>query len=349
MFLAWNEIRRNKLKFGLIIGVLTMISYLLFLLSGLANGLINMNKEGIDKWQADAIVLNKDANQTVQQSVFNKKDIENKYKKQATLKQTGEIVSNGHQKDNVLVFGVEKSSFLVPSLIEGHKATKDNEVLADETLKNKGFKIGDTLSLSQSDEKLHIVGFTESAKYNASPVIFTNDAAIAKINPRLTGDKINAVVVRDTNWKDKKLNQELEAVSINDFIENLPGYKPQNLTLNFMISFLFVISATVIGIFLYVMTLQKTSLFGILKAQGFTNGYLANVVISQTLILALFGTAFGLLLTGVTGAFLPDAVPVKFDVLTLLVFAIVLMIVSVLGSLFSILTIRKIDPLKAIG
>ncbi|HGO1493632.1 TPA: ABC transporter permease [Staphylococcus aureus] len=349
MFLAWNEIRRNKLKFGLIIGVLTMISYLLFLLSGLANGLINMNKEGIDKWQADAIVLNKDANQTVQQSVFNKKDIENKYNKQATLKQTGEIVSNGHQKDNVLVFGVEKSSFLVPRLIEGHKATKDNEVLADETLKNKGFKIGDTLSLSQSDEKLHIVGFTESAKYNASPVIFTNDATIAKINPRLTGDKINAVVVRDTNWKDKELNQELEAVSINDFIENLPGYKPQNLTLNFMISFLFVISATVIGIFLYVMTLQKTSLFGILKAQGFTNGYLANVVISQTLILALFGTAFGLLLTGVTGAFLPDAVPVKFDVLTLLVFAIVLMIVSVLGSLFSILTIRKIDPLKAIG
>lgn len=349
MFLAWNEIRRNKLKFGLIIGVLAMISYLLFLLSGLANGLINMNKEGIDKWHANAIVLNKDANQTVQQSVFNKKDIENKYKKQATLKQTGEIVSNGHQKDNVLVFGVEKSSFLVPSLIEGHKATKDNEVLADETLKNKGFKIGDTLSLSQSDEKLHIVDFTESAKYNASPVIFTNDATIAKINPRLTGDKINAVVVRDTNWKDKKLNQELEAVSINDFIENLPGYKPQNLTLNFMISFLFVISATVIGIFLYVMTLQKTSLFGILKAQGFTNGYLANVVISQTLILALFGTAFGLLLTGVTGAFLPDAVPVKFDVLTLLVFAIVLMIVSVLGSLFSILTIRKIDPLKAIG
>lgn len=349
MFLAWNEIRRNKLKFGLIIGVLAMISYLLFLLSGLANGLINMNKEGIDKWHANAIVLNKDANQTVQQSIFNKKDIENKYKKQATLKQTGEIVSNGHQKDNVLVFGVEKSSFIVPSLIDGHKATKDNEVLADETLKNKGFKIGDTLTLSQSDEKLHIVGFTESAKYNASPVIFTNDATIAKINPRLSGDKINAVVVRDANWKDKKLNQKLEAVSINDFIENLPGYKPQNLTLNFMISFLFVISATVIGIFLYVMTLQKTSLFGILKAQGFTNGYLANVVISQTVILALFGTALGLLFTGITGAFLPDGVPVKFDVLTLLVFAVVLMIVSVLGSLFSILTIRKIDPLKAIG
>lgn len=52
MFLAWNEIKRNKLKFSLIIGVLVLISYLLFLLSGLAKGLINMNTEGIDDWQA---------------------------------------------------------------------------------------------------------------------------------------------------------------------------------------------------------------------------------------------------------------------------------------------------------
>lgn len=50
MFLVWNEIWCNKLKFGLIIGVLMMISYLLFLLFGLVNGFINMNKEGIDKW-----------------------------------------------------------------------------------------------------------------------------------------------------------------------------------------------------------------------------------------------------------------------------------------------------------
>jgi hypothetical protein len=32
--------------------------------------------EGIKKWKADAIVLNKDANQTVQQSVFKSSDVE---------------------------------------------------------------------------------------------------------------------------------------------------------------------------------------------------------------------------------------------------------------------------------
>src|SRR5699024_12450791 len=84
-----------------------------------------------------------------------------------------------------------------------------------------------------------------------------------------------------------------------------------------MISFLFIISATVIGIFLYVITLQKTNLFGVLKAQGFTNGYLAKVVLSQTFIISMIGTLIGLILTLITGAFLPSAVPIKFSAVTL--------------------------------
>lgn len=221
--------------------------------------------------------------------------------------------------------------------------------MADETLKEKGFHLGDKLSLSQSDEKLKIVGFSSSAKYNASPVLFTNNATIAKVNPMLSKDKTNAIVVKDKHWKQQSLDNNLEAVGISKFVENLPGYKAQNLTLNFMISFLFIISATVIGIFLYVMTLQKLNLFGVLKAQGFTNGYLAKVVLSQTFILSLIGTVIGLALTLLTSLFLPSAVPVVFNYATLLIFGVVLIIISMLGSLFSVLTIRKIDPLKAIG
>jgi hypothetical protein len=36
-----------------------------------------------------------------------------------------------------------------------------------------------------------------------------------------------------------------------------------------------------------VMTLQKTNLFGVLKAQGFTNTYLAKMVLAQTFIFCL--------------------------------------------------------------
>ena len=53
----------------------------------------------------------------------------------------------------------------------------------------------------------------------------------------LSKDKVNALVVKDSKWKQQKLNHNLEAVSIENFVKQLPGYKAQNLTLNFMIVF----------------------------------------------------------------------------------------------------------------
>lgn len=68
----------------------------------------------------------------------------------------------------------------MPKIVKGKKFAKDNEVVIDQTLKDKGFKVGDKIKLSQSDEKLRIVGVSESAKYNASPVIFTNNKTMQK-------------------------------------------------------------------------------------------------------------------------------------------------------------------------
>ncbi|OFR27439.1 peptide ABC transporter permease [Staphylococcus epidermidis] len=308
-----------------------------------------MNTEGIEKWNADAIILKKDANQTVEQSLFNISKVQNTYEQSTTLKQQGVIISNHHHEENALLFGVTHKSFLIPPIIKGHQVESSNEVVIDQSLADKGFKIGDILSLSQSDEKLKVVGIVESAKYNASPVLFSNNKTIEKLNPKLSKDKTNAIVVKDSNWKNHKLNKDLESISISQFIKNLPGYKAQNLTLNFMIVFLFIISATVIGVFLYVITLQKTHLFGVLKAQGFTNGYLAKMVFAQTFILSLIGTIIGFLLTLLTGTFLPSVVPIHFNLLTMLIYGIVLIIISLLGSLFSVLSIIKINPLKAIG
>ena len=50
MFLAWKEIKHSKTRFSLIIGVMVLVSYLVFFLVGLAYGLAQDNRTSIDKW-----------------------------------------------------------------------------------------------------------------------------------------------------------------------------------------------------------------------------------------------------------------------------------------------------------
>ena len=62
MFLAINELLREKLRFLLITFVILLVSYLAFFLTGLAYGLATSYTQGIDKWNAAGIILQKDAN-----------------------------------------------------------------------------------------------------------------------------------------------------------------------------------------------------------------------------------------------------------------------------------------------
>lgn len=347
MFLAWNEIKNNKLRFMLIIGVLTLVSYLVFFLSGLANGLENLNKEAVVKWDADGIILTEESDVNLPQSSLKLGDYNGQGADEyAILGQMNAIATSGELKSNVSIFGIKEEEFIMPDVTEGTAFTVTGEVIADDSLKEEGFQIGDELQLSATDETLTITGFTDDAKFNAAPVLYGSLETLKQLR---MNDTVNAFVIRTDNIEDVAVHEELQVVQTQTFIENMPGYSEQSLTLTFMIYFLFIISAVILAIFLYVLTIQKISIFGVMKAQGISSGYLAKSVVAQTFLLALAGVIIGLVLTITTGFFLPAAVPVAFNYLDLFVYGMVLVAVSVLGALFSVQTIVKIDPLKAIG
>lgn len=50
MYLAIKEIKKDKGRFILIIGIIALISYLVLFLTGLAFGLSQDNVTGIEKW-----------------------------------------------------------------------------------------------------------------------------------------------------------------------------------------------------------------------------------------------------------------------------------------------------------
>lgn len=354
MFLALNEIKKNKLRFALVIGVLMLVSYLVFFLSGLATGLQDMNRESIDKWDSTQVVLTEESDMSLYESSMStedKADID--AANIAVLGQVNAIARNDDEKANVSIFGIDEDEFIMPNVTEGEAFSGDNEVIAGDGLKDEGFAIGDEIELSSSEEILTIVGFTDKARFNAAPVLYgdldTFHRAKFGEGAKENENKINAFVIRSNGESVQVDNDSLKVIETETFIKSLPGYTEQNLTLTFMIYFLFIISAVIVAIFLYVLTVQKISMFGVMKAQGISNAYLSRSVIAQTFILAAIGVVIGFVLAVITGTFLPSAVPVSFDYITMLLYGIVLIIVAILGAVFSVLTIIRIDPLEAIG
>lgn len=354
MFLAINEIRHSKLRYALVTGVMFLIAYLVFFLTGLAYGLAQDNRMAVDKWEADQILLTEEANDNLNmsmlpRSLYDEVDAPEK----AVLAQTAGVVTkedNGEKVD-VTFFGIDPDQFLAPNITDGEMFASDDEAVADSSIEEEyGISIGDTIKLAGNDKKLKIVGFTDNARFSVAPVLYTSIGAYQEIRFEKEDDsenaRINAIVTRG---KIKEVPDDLVATDISKFINELPGYNAQVLTFGFMIGFLIVIAAIVIGIFIYVLTMQKSEIFGVMKAQGISSRYIAFSVIAQTFLLATSGVLIGGLATIGTALVLPAAVPFQINLLFFASISVMMILIAMLGAFFSVRTIVKIDPLKAIG
>jgi putative ABC transport system permease protein len=132
-------------------------------------------------------------------------------------------------------------------------------------------------------------------------------------------------------------------------VSAIPGYKEEQGSLMMMIAFLFVISAFVLAVFSYVITIQKTSQFGILKAIGTRTAYLAGSVAMQVLVLSVGSLMISILLVQLFQAVLPSSMPFQLGFSTLLITSLSFVAMSLAGSLFSVWKVANIDALDAIG
>lgn len=86
-----------------------------------------------------------------------------------------------------------------------------------------------------------------------------------------------------------------------------------------------------------------------MKAQGVRTRYLALSIIGQSLIVGVIGVGLAFILGYLTSLVLPAAMPYAIKPVKWLLDGVVLVAVSIIGGLFSIRTVTKVDPVKAIG
>lgn len=264
-------------------------------------------------------------------------------------------------KVNLTYFSIDPESYLMPEVIEGESTLNRNEIILNNTLKEEGFEIRDTLVDATSEIEFTIVVFTKNQFYGHTSLGVINLETYQNLLKVSTGrDEVSFQAIAlevEENEENQLALEKFISENLNDrtlvtsseVISNIPGRAAEQATLIMMLVFLLIISALIIAVFFYVMTMQKIPQFGVLKALGAKMSTLSLSLAYQVLILSLIGIVIGNILTFATASVLPSSMPFVLSIKDAIMVSILFLVISVASSLFSIKKVKKVDAVSAIG
>lgn len=339
MKMAWKEIVKSKSRFVILGSIVFLVSLLTFIISGLSNGLSQDNAALIKDMPEGTFYMDEEADETYNLSKIDE-DTEDKIIKEndeatALSIQMG-FVNNSDDKQLSVAFVTATNPGLFPEVADG-------EVLLDESLKDKGVEVGDKLTSNQLSKDLIVKGFMEEQKFSHSPVAFINPSNYQEMY------RVEEMQMVFVPGKDEQTSMNgLQAFSNKDFLNTIPSYSAEQLSLNMIVWFLVVISGMLFGIFFYMMNVQKIGLYGILKAIGVKTSTLFLMMWTQMLVITFIALALSIGLSQLFSSIAPDGMPFHLTLATTVQLTIVFFIIGFIGATLSGIQIKKIQPLQAI-
>lgn len=367
MYLAWKEIRRYKGRFFFMIMIIVLLSYLVLFISGLASGLGENTASSIKQFKNQTFIIQKEADGRINRSTLSSDTVETLRKRLGethasalTVQSTTTNRIGKDQKIDTTLIQIGTGTSLRPELTNGKRPSTDSsvEVIADQSIQKSGIHLNDRIKEQGSGIQYKITGFTTGWTFLHMPVIFLNykqwNLLKQKEEQKMGPLSYSAVTTPISSQKTQhlikglKLNQKVSVSPVTEIVQKLPGYSEEQGSLMMMISFLFIVSVFILGIFFYIITMQKKNQLGILKAVGTGNKYLAVSLLIQSLIVLTISLTFSLLLTWLTAMALPVSMPFHLTAGLIAGRIIVFVIVSIVSILISIWQIIRIDALSAI-
>jgi len=378
-YLAVREIWRNRGRFLLIGLVIALITLLVLFIAALGEGLGNGNREYISKLDAQMIAYQDKSDRIIAASRLSRDRLAAVRRVQGVAdagmlgtSSASLLVSADAVPLKVALLGVEPGRPGEPRVVQGRQFSTAlaQEVIIDQnTAIRSRLKVGDSLTLRVTqgtrDEffTLRIAGVTSGQQYSLQPSVFVPFYTWDRVRPKSEAEVnqpnpiANVILIRLTNPADLPAVQArlsaqvdgIEAVTLNDAIQALPGYSAQQSTLNTQGGFTLFIGILVIGGFFQIQTLQKVNQIGVLKAIGASNPAVASASVIQILIVTAFGVAVGALLSFLFSLSFPPTVPIVFNGTKSAIAVVALLLIGVVGGLVSIRYAVRIEPLKALG
>lgn len=356
MKLGFRELRHNWKKYLLIEIIVFLMMFMVLFLSGLVKGLGRAVSSGIENMQADHFILKEDSEKLITLSSLSKEqyeEIQNEYQDKATPLDIQRMYfqkNKDAEKENVTYFAIDPDSFLNPDVYEGKAlSSKEDQVVLDDDFASDGIRVGDTIIDTASGIELKVSGFTKDAMYGHTSIAYISTDTYQKImkavNPAYQETVHAAVVQGNVKAKIDGTDQYTKA----EIIQAIPGYQAEQMTITMIEWLLVVITALVIGIFFFVINLQKEKEFGVLKAIGTGMGSLVGQIVSQVCFIAVFGALLASCLVLAMSAVLPVTMPFYLQASQAVIVLAAFVLISILGSLATVIRVAKIDPARIIG
>ena len=356
MFVAIRDLRHAKGRFALMGAVVTLITMLVVLLSGLTAGLARGNTSAITDLPADHLVFSAPAEG--QKLAFTESSITPSVQQEwasvdgvvsadpVRIAMTRASGSGSGRSAAVAVFAVPAGSALAP------RVGTDRVVLSSKAAASLEVAAGDQIELT--GQLVTVEAVSGDDEFSHAPVIWaaTENAPSSGLTPG------NATVIALTTTGGADLAAADQALgtrtlTVAESLSGIGSYTSENGSLQLMRVLLFAISALVIGAFFTVWTVQRSGEIAILKAVGASTGYLLKDALGQALALLAIGTALGTAAASAIGAairaFAGTAVPFVLALPTLLVPSAVMILLGLVGAAVSLRTVTSVDPLTALG
>ncbi|MCP3740466.1 ABC transporter permease [Rossellomorea sp. BNER] len=339
MKIAWKEIKKNKARFMILGSIIFLVSFLTFIISGLSNGLSQDNAAIIKDLPEGHFYMNSDAEETYNASKIDKKlenEILKDHKDAAAFSIQMGFVNDNKDKQHSVAFVAATESKMFEEVGKG-------EVILDSSLKDEEIKVGDKLTNNQFSGEFEVKGFVDQKKFSHAPVAYINTENYEEIY------KVKEKQLLFIPGEDEAPSYSgLQSFSKKEFLNTIPSYSAEQLSLNMITWFLVVISGMLFAIFFYMMNVQKIGLYGILKAIGFKTISLFRMMWYQMIFITLVALGLSVALSQGFGVIAPEGLPFDLTAQTSIQLSVVFIVIGFVGATLSGLQIKKVEPLQAI-
>ena len=368
MRLALREIRRAKLRFGLLAGAVGLLVFLILFQQTLMGTLVGYFTGALENQSGEVVVYNDEARRNLAGSLVTEEQLAavaevDGVAESGPLGQGTFTVTAGGEEADASIWGYHLGGPGEPTrLVEGRLPETDLEGVASSTDRSSGFDIGEIVTVTGAGGELaiEVVGLAADSRFSVQPVVFasyaTYEQAVGIVNPDAPMVLPSAVLVHpadgvaatDLATRITEQVEGVEALARDTAVGALPGVSAVNQSFALILFLAFVVVTLVVGFFFLIITVQKLPALGLLKAVGHSDRALVGSVAIQVLLVTVVGIVVGAAMLVAASSASGESFPIDADPRLIATTSALVLVLALLASIASLRRVAKVDPTTAV-